>query len=210
MTDPSDLKALGQRVRQARLDRGWSQTRLAEAVSRTVGRVSQSQISQFEAGREGVLSLRKIAAVTAALGLEVIPDVLPELAGPLRLGLKLCPTQDCPGHHALLAGGRPVLRPVLREAPLDHPSHCPDCGDILLARCECGEPLHDGAFCPACGAAYLPVDLDPGTDAAAWVAERRSEREALTRAAPIQRLVHGSRQASPAPSDSPAGARREG
>lgn len=65
MTDPSvNLASVGDAVRDARRERGWSQTQLGEKAG-----VSRPTIARIERGDD--VSVATLAKVTAALGLSV-------------------------------------------------------------------------------------------------------------------------------------------
>ena len=79
----SDPVQIGERIRKARQDRGWTQEQLAEAVG-----VSRSAVAQWETGRAGQLTgnLSRIAEVLSAMSADasgVSNDVMMFLGGPV-------------------------------------------------------------------------------------------------------------------------------
>ncbi|AVH21079.1 helix-turn-helix domain-containing protein [Nocardia cyriacigeorgica] len=65
---------LGRTIRQLREERGWSQTRLAEAAEMT-----QSAVARFEAGGT-IPSLPVLERLAAALNAELVVQVKPRVA----------------------------------------------------------------------------------------------------------------------------------
>ncbi|VFB00999.1 helix-turn-helix domain-containing protein [Nocardia cyriacigeorgica] len=65
---------LGRTIRQLRKERGWSQTRLAEAAEMT-----QSAVARFEAGGT-IPSLPVLERLAAALNAELVVQVKPRVA----------------------------------------------------------------------------------------------------------------------------------
>jgi DNA-binding Xre family transcriptional regulator len=165
----TDRQGIGQRVRDARRSRAWSQTELAGRAS-----VSQSAISLFEQGRPDVLAGDKIAEICRLLAVEYTPGQAAVRAVSGKLGGKYCPVPECPSNVPYHVGGATHYRPCLVRAPLGSTTFCGECGEILLAACgECGAPCCDGAFCPSCG---TPRVVGPELDAAE-VMERLACRE---------------------------------
>lgn len=65
------LTAFGKAIRQARDSKGWSQTRLAEAISEAYGeRITQGAVSYWESGTNSP-DIDKVRAAEVALGLSL-------------------------------------------------------------------------------------------------------------------------------------------
>nr|WP_314141108.1 helix-turn-helix transcriptional regulator [uncultured Rhodococcus sp.] len=64
MTEPVSLASVGDAVRNARRERGWSQTKLGEEAG-----VSRPTIARIERGDDA--SVGTLAKVTAAIGLTI-------------------------------------------------------------------------------------------------------------------------------------------
>jgi transcriptional regulator with XRE-family HTH domain len=74
-----DLNGIGQRIREARSRRGWSQNELASRAA-----VKQPTLQRIEAGLRQDPSIRTIAALAAALGMTIdsLVDQTPAVATP--------------------------------------------------------------------------------------------------------------------------------
>ncbi len=166
-------KALHELLLAARRAAGMTQSELARKVG-----CQQSAISMFESGRPESLSEEKVRALAKVLGVDSAarPGVPVGPAGS-RSVLKYCPVDDCPSNVPYAVRGQVCLAPTLVMAEAAERTHCRDCGELLESACPndgCGAPVSPGAFCPACGTAYVtPGGLAP-EDGKAWIAERRA------------------------------------
>ncbi len=66
-----------------------------------------------------------------------------------------CPNPECPSNVAYRVGEKVVLVPRGHVAGAGE-KHCAWCGEVLERACaSCGSPVNAGAFCSACGEAYV-------------------------------------------------------
>ena len=146
----ADLKAMGQRLRQARRALNLSQGDVAKAT-----RIKQSAVSAFENGHTDAVSSEKLTAWKSYLEVNTNSDV--ECLGPTGKGLAICINSDCPSL-ATGEGDRQVRRP--RAIKVKHnQTYCPECGDTLHGECpnpNCLEAVNEGAYCMSCGKPYVP------------------------------------------------------
>ena len=173
------------KCKEARKQRGLSQSALAEAVG-----CKQSAVSAFENGDATKLSeeLVKRLAKLLEVSLEVPPARKADggervVLSPPNMGMVVrgfCPDANCPSNIPYMVGDRLVFHPVLTKASPGGGGRCACCGEVLEMRCPaCGAPLNDGACCGVCGSAYVTATLPPGLDAAEWARSRRAELSAL-------------------------------
>ena len=140
------LMTTGQFLKAERQKQGYSQKKLAAASE-----CSPSALCMFEKGKTDALSPERLNKICDVLGLA---------EGTLIASAAkcYCPNEFCPSHSLYeLGDGRQVLTPeAVNAAPA---THCIWCGTPHLSTCDhCGAPYSgNGAFCPACGAAYIQI-----------------------------------------------------
>jgi transcriptional regulator with XRE-family HTH domain len=162
-------------VRNARRAKGLTQSELAARV-----KCKQSAVSMFEAGRTNVLAAETIAQIAKILDIDIksMPAAgAGATVAEARLTLKYCPIDECPSNVPYVVHGTVHLMPKVVTAAEDEKTRCRYCGEILECHCpnaECAARVEAGAFCPWCGAEYVPQSPLGGTDPVAWAdAQRR-------------------------------------
>lgn len=69
-----------------------------------------------------------------------------------------CPNPECPSNVAYQVGDKVALAPRGHFAGAGE-KHCAWCGEVLEHACaNCGAPVNAGAFCSACGEAYVATE----------------------------------------------------
>lgn len=120
---------------------------------------TQSQISQFEAGR--VSSVSEDVALKMIELLEIDLDVSHNESCELE-AFGICTNAQCPGTIYYLAGEDILVRPTLWRVrtPLGATLKCRFCGDPVVTNCAvCNEFIQTGVFCGSCGSPH--VDAPP-------------------------------------------------
>lgn len=145
-------------IRHARLQKGLTQIELANAVA-----CSQGAISRFEHGEQAALSLEKLKTIGDFLGIR--SDLLcmpkPAASHPAAGRRKYCTSPWCPSAVIARVQGRAVAYPAMVAGD----QFCSICGELLKDACPaCQQPVGAGAFCGACGAAFLALDEDIARD----------------------------------------------
>lgn len=146
-----------------------TQSALAQAVA-----CKQSAISMLESGQGEKLSHETVANIAALLGVPCEPESAgtPAAKG---AGGGYCPNAACFSNVPYVVADDLLFWPRPQPAPSDA-RHCASCGELLERLCpHCGAGVTGGACCPACGSARVTNTLPPGTDLAAWAAQRRRE-----------------------------------
>ncbi len=169
------------RLRDARRRMDWTQARLVQEVG-----ASQSAISMFEAGKAGALSEEKIAAIAAALGVDLAAAPEEEPSPPQQLpSLWFRPDHRCVTNLPTIISGEVRFVPAMILAAAQELA-CPYCAGVLVNRCPgCGEPIAlEGAFCTSsrCAKPLVPTPEAPEEKAllaASADAERRRRLEIL-------------------------------
>jgi DNA-binding XRE family transcriptional regulator len=166
---------LYKQIRLARRQRGMTQSQLAREVH-----CSQSAISMYESGHLDALADKTVKLIADLMGLEIPDDASSDAAGePVALASrKYCPVDDCPSNIPYVAGGGLHFKPTLVEGPVNEPSHCGFCGEVLESACPqdgCGAPLNEGGVCERCGVSYVPVTRMMRGSLDEWVARRREQ-----------------------------------
>jgi transcriptional regulator with XRE-family HTH domain len=169
------------RFREKRRELGWSQQELAERSG-----VKQSAISGFERHGEAAqaLSAESIQQVAEALGLTLseadLGGARPQV---VRLALFYCPNSVCPSVLPYAIGAQTAYRPRFIRAASGSRPHCVECGEVCVEQCpRCKVGISErwrGAFCPACGEAYVEGDDLGDEEIGRWEARRLrlAERE---------------------------------
>ena len=128
------------------------------ALARQVG-CKQSALSLFEGGRMTALNAQVIGKLCSTFGL--LPPGTAEVNGNSALAVAeagtrtFCPNPECPSNVAYSVGERVVFAPRGHLAGAGE-KHCAWCGEVLERACgACGAPVNAGAFCSACGEAYV-------------------------------------------------------
>ena len=168
MTNLQDL------VREARRRKGLTQAQVAEAID-----CKQSAVSMFENGRRDALSREKLTSLGKLLDVDT-NSTAQEAHGTVG-NLRFCPDIDCPSNIPFMVGGRVAIRPSMVPVTGNAPSYCRYCGEVLSPSCpntQCSTPPSPGAFCAACGTAYI-APLAVQTPADAWVRARQESSRKL-------------------------------
>jgi transcriptional regulator with XRE-family HTH domain len=165
--------------RQARRDRGLTQSELAAQVGAT-----QSAVSMFEAGKADALAEDTIRAMATAMGIDLpsAGEGRQPARGTAAGVAKFCPAYDCPGNVPFLIGGRvrTLVSPVC--ALESEPTRCRLCGELLERCCPnaaCRAPVAAGAFCARCGTAYIATPPAAESDPAGFVRGRAEDLRSL-------------------------------
>lgn len=177
MADP-----VHERLRLARLGKGWKQIDAARAIS-----CSQSSVSRFESGRYDALSNERIAELAEKLGVDLAEGELEAPAtgtaqSPTATGR--CVSPWCPTCIPYLVQGRMCLLPVVQAGAGEAGrKHCVMCREPLQRGCAaCGADVSRGAFCGECGKALVEADAEV-------VAEVRRTRAICADGEELLRLV---------------------
>jgi transcriptional regulator with XRE-family HTH domain len=162
-------------VRDARRKKGLTQAQVAVAIG-----AKQSAVSMFENGRPDALSGEKMASIGRLLGVEAETAAGAVESIP-RGAARFCPDPDCPSNVPFLVGTRVVLQPAMIPVAGDSPAYCRLCGEVLVSACpnpQCRQQPAPGAFCSACGTAYIETGPAP-SPADAWVRSRQQSAMSL-------------------------------
>jgi len=157
---------------QARRAKSLTQSALAEAVG-----CKQSAISMLESGQAEKIAQETVGKIAALLGVkpEGAGAEPADAGGAPAVGRGYCPSAACASNVPYVTAGELLFWPRPQPAAASH-RHCAYCGELLEHRCpNCGAPVTEGACCRACGAARVANTLPPGTDPAAWAAQRCRE-----------------------------------
>ena len=152
--------AVCQKIKEARLEAGLSQSALAKEVG-----CKQSAISMFEQGDGTKLNDEVIKRLAEKFNI----DLKPKPIEPVRTELEVkaayltpsstrgfCPNPSCPSNHVYAVQGKTFYRPNLSEADPVYGKFCALCGEVLEKTCpNCGRSVHEGAFCSWCSAPYV-------------------------------------------------------
>jgi transcriptional regulator with XRE-family HTH domain len=137
---------IGQFLKTERQKQGFSQKKLAEAAE-----CSPSALCMFEKGKTDALSSERLNKICEVLRL----DEGKLIASTAK---RFCPNEFCPSHSLYELGDK---RQVLSPKAVEETSgpHCIWCGTTYISTCDyCGAPFSgNGAFCPECGSAYIPI-----------------------------------------------------
>ena len=171
----SSVSSLFRVLRQARRQRGWTQSDVAERLG-----CRQSAVSMMERGRQGALSRSKLLELARLLDVE--PGAI-DSAGdggvPVEVVAKCCPDPDCLSNVPYVVAGEVRLFPRLHSAVEDDTTYCTWCGEVLISRCpkaECGARVRSGSCCARCGSAYVPGDgVVEGESPEVWAQGRRDQ-----------------------------------
>jgi transcriptional regulator with XRE-family HTH domain len=151
-----------------------TQAQVAQAVD-----AKQSAVSMFENGKQDALSRDKLAAIVKLLDVDTAGADADRRGdtGPLRY----CPDPDCPANIPYLIGSRVALQPAMVQESGDGPAYCRFCGEVLASSCpnrQCQHVPAPGAFCAACGTAYVEATAVP-SPAESWVRSRQQSTREL-------------------------------
>lgn len=193
-------------LRRARRDAGVTQSALADELG-----CRQSAISMFESGHLHALAWEKVEHFAARFDVDISQwdQAAPTHATRSRLHLAYCPAADCPSNVPYSVGDTTCLKPRLVTTHDSGPAYCRLCGEVLESRCanpDCRGAVHEGAFCPFCGDAY--VSPQPGRHrTSTWITRQReaiTELYALTRTGNPLPSPPSAAPASPRPHRNPA------
>ncbi|MDD4019808.1 MAG: helix-turn-helix domain-containing protein [Kiritimatiellae bacterium] len=152
---------------RARREKGMTQSALAQAVA-----CKQSAISMLESGQPEKLSQETVGKIAALLGVPLEPVPAGGAEAPAG-SAGYCPNAACFSNIPYAVADALLFWP---RPPAAAGRHCAYCGELLERQCpHCGAAVAGGACCPACGGALITNTLPPGTDPAAWAAQRRRE-----------------------------------
>lgn len=148
------------KIREARRSSGLSQSKLAAEVG-----CKQSALSMFEQGGVTKLNDAVVERLAKKFGIDINEAAAErEGSGPAAVeqvggksaAVGFCPNPKCPTNQLYKVGGRDCYRPDRTVADPVGGRFCAVCGEVLEKKCpNCGAPVHDGAFCSFCGAAYI-------------------------------------------------------
>jgi len=181
--DKKPTNVLGERLRQARRAKDWTQDRLIQELDLPL---SQSTISLLEAGDLGAASRSTIMRLIEGLGLEIDARIEAEL-DQRRKGavLKYCESWRCLSNALFQTeDGTVFAKAAMVSAQVNEATRCDFCGRPLIAQCpDCGEGLSETVCCRACGYCLVPVPSKEalGPDIGRIIARRREEIAALLR-----------------------------
>lgn len=174
---------LSELVREARRRKGLTQAQVAEAID-----CKQSAVSMFENGRRDALSRDKLVSLGKLL--DVDPSRAAQESDAPTGNLRYCPDVNCPSNVPFMVGGRVAIRPSMTPVSGSAPSYCRYCGEVMAASCsnaECKESPEPGAFCAACGTAYIST-ATIAAPSAEWV---RSRQEASRNLIELANAIEG-------------------
>ncbi len=161
---------LFRRLKQARKDKGLTQSELAAQAGCT-----QSALSMMETGKVDAIARPTLEKVAEILGVPLGEDAAAKApsASCFPSG-SCCPNGDCPSNVPFVSGGELAFWP--RRQPTPSGRYCAYCGEVLEHTCrKCGAPVTDGAFCPQCGEPRVLPPAELPADLAEWAARRRRE-----------------------------------
>lgn len=152
-------KLLGERVQQERRRQGLTQEDLATKIGTT-----QSQLSQFERGQDGVVSSEVLNRLTNFL------EILPQKKEASTTSLFFCPNPLCgealvQKHRFMLLNGRIKkldsaaysITPCFFQNEFSSSLFCRHCGTSMESSCpDCQEDVQNaGCYCERCGGPFI-------------------------------------------------------
>ena len=190
-------------LRHARRAEGVTQSGLAAELD-----CRQSAISMFESGHTNALAWETVERFAARFDVDLSPwaGLASAPATASRIQLRYCPIADCPSNVPYQAGNTTCFKPRLVTTHAEGPTHCRLCGEVLEACCpnpDCRAAVHEGAFCPFCGEAYVAA-LPARHNTPAWVTRQRQSisklfdltqtEKSISRPTPLNRPTPTSRR----------------
>lgn len=167
-----DFARLGNAIREARKDKGWTQMDLKNRVG-----CSQSQVSELEQGIRNSVSREVLIDIARNLGVNLADYETPEPAAALPEDSEFayCANQNCPAARPFVINGKVHIKPHI--VPFSSGvKKCEFCGDVLAPRCrqlDCNHPVNPGFFCRGCGKAYIEVPGEIANPANAEIKARQ-------------------------------------